>query len=193
MNILDKNYDLFSSVRVLHFFTISSLHFLLSVQSTCSWGHHLAVMPVSIIKWRAEIGIFHTRFSRVSNWRFALLLYNYWSIAFHFVCCMALTLFICGNVELNPASKNTQSYYFSLFHWNLKSLPAHAFSKLSLMEAYSTNHKFNMICLSETYLDSSDADDLTQRTSPWLEQINFIVLRDVELIFILKNIWVFAL
>ena len=106
---------------------------------------------------------------------------------------MALTLFICGNVELNPAPKNTKSYYFSLFHWNLKSLLAHAFSKLSLMEAYSTNHKFNMICLSETYLDSCDADDLTQRTSAWLEQIIFIVLRDMELIFILKNIWVFAL
>ena len=101
---------------------------------------------------------------------------------------MALTLFICGNVELNPAPKNTKSYYFSLFHWNIKSLPPHDFSKLSLMEAYSTNHKFNMICLSETYLDSSDADDLTQRTSAWLEQIIFIVLRDMELIFILKNI-----
>ena len=71
---------------------------------------------------------------------------------------MALTLFIYGNVQLNPALKNTKSYYFSLFHWNLNSFPAHDFSKLSLMKAYSTHHKFN-ICLSETYLNSSDADD----------------------------------
>ena len=72
---------------------------------------------------------------------------------------MALTLFICGDVELNPGPKNTKSYYFSLCHWNLDSLPLHDFSKLSLIEAYSTNQSFGMICLSETYLDSSYDDD----------------------------------
>ena len=72
---------------------------------------------------------------------------------------MALTFVICGNVELKPAPKNTKSYYFSIFQWNLKSLPAHDFSKLSLMEAYSTHHKSNVTYLSETYLDSSDTDD----------------------------------
>ena len=76
---------------------------------------------------------------------------------------MALTLFICGYVELNPGPKNTKSsYYFSLCHWNINSLPAHDFSKLSLIEAYNTHHKFDMICLSETYLDSFYADDDTR-------------------------------
>ena len=32
---------------------------------------------------------------------------------------------------------------------------AHTFSKLSLLEAYNVEHKFDMICLSETFLDSS--------------------------------------
>ena len=75
---------------------------------------------------------------------------------------MALTLFIYGDVELNPGPKNTKSYYFSLCHWNLNSLPAHNFSKLSLIEAYNRQHNFDMICLSETYLDSSYADDDTR-------------------------------
>ena len=49
---------------------------------------------------------------------------------------MALTLFICGDVEQNTGPKNTKSSYnFLLCHWNLHSLPAHDFSKLSLMEA----------------------------------------------------------
>ena len=73
---------------------------------------------------------------------------------------MALTLFICVDVELNPGPKNNKSsYYFSLCHWNLNSFPAHDFSKLSLIEAYNTYHNFDMILLSETYLDSSYVND----------------------------------
>ena len=52
---------------------------------------------------------------------------------------MALSLFICGDVELNPGPKNTKSScYFSVCHWNLNRTPAHDFSKLSLIEAYNT-------------------------------------------------------
>ena len=38
---------------------------------------------------------------------------------------------------------------------SLNSLPAHDFSKLSLIEVYNTHHNLDMICLSETNLDSS--------------------------------------
>ena len=70
---------------------------------------------------------------------------------------MALTLFICGDVELNPGAKNTKIYHFSLFDCNLNNLPAH---KLSLIEAYNTHHNFDMKYLSETYLDSTyEGDD----------------------------------
>ena len=73
---------------------------------------------------------------------------------------MALTLFICSDLELNPGPKNTKPYYcFSLCHWNLGSLPAQDVSKLSLIEAYNTHHNYDMICLSETYLDPPYADD----------------------------------
>ena len=152
---------IFSAVRKVYL-SILFLYFSLSVQLNRSWGHHLGVMLVSITKWRVEIGIFHTRFSRLSTSRSALLLCNYCTIAFYFVCCMALTLFICCDVELNPGPKNTKSYYFSLCHWNLNSLPAHDFSKLSLIEAYNTHHNLDMIYLSETYFDSSYADDDTR-------------------------------
>ena len=43
----------------------------------------------------------------VSKSRSALLLCNYCAIAFYSVCCMALTLFIRGDVELNPGPENT--------------------------------------------------------------------------------------
>ena len=75
---------------------------------------------------------------------------------------MALTLFIYGDVGLKLGLRNTKSYYLLLCHWNLNSLPAYDFSKRSLIEAYNTHHNFYMICLSETYLNSSYADDNTR-------------------------------
>ena len=72
---------------------------------------------------------------------------------------MALTLFICGDVELNPGPRNAKSSYNSLLcHWNLKSL-RHDFSILSLIEAYNSHHNFGLIYLSATYLDSPYVDD----------------------------------
>ena len=40
-------------------------------------------------------------------------------------------------------------------YWNLNSISAHDFSKLSLLEAYISCHTYDIICLSETSLDSS--------------------------------------
>ena len=42
-----------------------------------------------------------------------------------------------------------------LFHWYLNSISAHDFVKVSLLEAYNAIHKFDIICLSETFLNSS--------------------------------------
>ena len=39
--------------------------------------------------------------------------------------------------------------------WNLNSIAAHTFSKLSLLETYNIQHNFDMIGLLETFLDSS--------------------------------------
>ena len=39
-------------------------------------------------------------------------------------------------------------------HWNLNRISAHNFIKLSLLRAYLYTHKFDVICISETYVDS---------------------------------------
>ena len=49
--------------------------------------------------------------------------------------------------------------YFSICHWNLNSISAHGYSKLFLLKAYIIIHKFNIICLPETYLDSTIPND----------------------------------
>ena len=60
-----------------------------------------------------------------------------------------------SDIEANPGPRGKHSQYFSFCHWNLNSLPAHNYEKVPLLEAFNTLHKFDLICLSETYLDSS--------------------------------------
>ena len=68
-----------------------------------------------------------------------------------------------GDVEVNPGPKNSVSECLSICHWNLNRILAHDYSKLFLLKAYISVHKFDIICLSETYLDSTvplDDDNL---------------------------------
>ena len=57
--------------------------------------------------------------------------------------------------------------YFSTCHWNLNSISAHDCSKLFLVRDFITLFKFDIICLSEIYLDSTapTADEKLQ--IPW--------------------------
>ena len=66
---------------------------------------------------------------------------------FYTIFCMFLLLLISvGDIELNRSPrKNNTSYNFPFCHWNLSSMAAHNFSKLSLLEAYNVQHKFDMI------------------------------------------------
>ena len=45
--------------------------------------------------------------------------------------------------------------YLTIFHWNLNSIAAHNFINMALLKAYLSVHEMDIICLSETYLDSS--------------------------------------
>ena len=87
-----------------------------------------------------------------------------WALFSTFVTCnmlcwlYILLIILSGDVELNPGPKRKAAQTFSLCHWNLNSIYAHNFTKLPLLRAYVSVHKFDIICLSETYLDSSIDD-----------------------------------
>ena len=66
-----------------------------------------------------------------------------------------LLLELSGDVEFNPGPKPDSSQSFSICHWNLNSMLAHNYSKISLLTAYISIHDFDIICLSETYLTST--------------------------------------
>ena len=72
-------------------------------------------------------------------------------------------IILSGDVEVNPGPRTSVSEYLSICHWNLNRISAHDYSKLFLLKAYISVHKFDIICLSETYLDSTvplDDDNL---------------------------------
>ena len=59
--------------------------------------------------------------------------------------------------EQNPGPKDAKN--LSLCHWNLNSLAAHDFAMVSALEAFNATEKFDFICLSVSYLDSTISSD----------------------------------
>ena len=66
---------------------------------------------------------------------------------------------LCGNVEENLGPKPSSNQSFSICHWNLDSISAHNYIKLSLLKVYLSTNKFDVICISETYLDADTSHE----------------------------------
>ena len=64
-----------------------------------------------------------------------------------------------GDIIPNPGPKPNSSQSFSICHWNLNSISAHSLIKLSLLKPYIAIHKYDVVCLSETYLNASISND----------------------------------
>ena len=60
--------------------------------------------------------------------------------------CKSLIL-LGGDIETNPDPVSSSEQYFSVCHWNLNSIAAHKYAKLSLFTAYNLLHSFDIICL----------------------------------------------
>ena len=71
----------------------------------------------------------------------------------------SILISLSGDVQLNPSTKNKFDVNFSICHWNLNSIAAHNYAKVFLLKAYIAVYKFDIICISETYLDTSITSD----------------------------------
>ena len=124
-------------------------------------------MSISIDQWRGSIGLFYGQ------------VYGHFSIKLSRGCCeFKMVAFILrfyavfafllllkhGDVEINPGPKKKETRFFSCLHWNVNSILAH--NKLTLLEAYNTIHQYDILCISETYLDSSVSNDDTTLSLP---------------------------
>ena len=61
---------------------------------------------------------------------------------------------LSGDIELNPGPKQYINQCFSVCPWNLNSAVSPKFSKIQSLIAFNCIHKFDIICLSESYLNS---------------------------------------
>ena len=69
-----------------------------------------------------------------------------------------LLLILCGDIETNPGPYNENKQTISVCHWNLNGIAAHSYTKLSMLEAYNALINYDIICISETFIDSSYLD-----------------------------------
>ena len=86
---------------------------------------------------------------------FLITIITIWSLPWLY----SLLILLSTDVELNPGPKRAFTRNISICHWNLNSISAHNYIKLFFLRAYIAIHKFDIICLSETYLDSSTTSD----------------------------------
>lgn len=66
-----------------------------------------------------------------------------------------------GDTDVNPGPGRNfwQSQSFWICHWNLNRQIAHSFAKVSLLMAYFSVNNFDIICLSEAFLNSKTPTD----------------------------------
>ena len=57
-----------------------------------------------------------------------------------------------GDIETNPGPRKS---FIKSYHWISNGLAAHDFVTTSLIETFIASRNFDIICLSETFLDSS--------------------------------------
>ena len=89
-----------------------------------------------------------------------LALYIFMTVLYlRYIWLYSILVKLSGDVEGNLGPKPKPCQSFSICHWNVNSVSAHNFSKVSLLRAYISIHKFDVICISETFLDSDTAFD----------------------------------
>ena len=108
------------------------------------------------MQWRVEIGMFS---ENLVQYRDRILLPTIRPL---FSCSLGirivfitLILLTCGDIKPNPGpSRRDSCCNFSVCHSNLNSVTAYNIEKINFLEVYNTINKFDVICLSESYLDS---------------------------------------
>ena len=133
-------------------------------------------MTVSLVHWRAVIGIFtcgclvisKSSISRLTKnfgslFESLFLCFDYFKSTLPFLLTFLYISFLLrrhGDIELNSGPRKSKGNTVSVCHWNLNSITAHNFSKLTQLKAYISTYKYDFISLSETFLDSSTPDNL---------------------------------
>ena len=86
------------------------------------------------------------------------LISKYSSFGFYIMVFINLIL-LCGDIERNAGPKTNPNDNISVCHWNVNSIPSHSFQKIAVLESFVAMHKFDIICISETFLSNTYEDN----------------------------------
>ena len=65
----------------------------------------------------------------------------------------------CGDIKTNPGPDNSDDNNLSICHLNLNGIATNDFFKIYPLEAHNAMHEFDIICISETLLNSEIPTD----------------------------------
>ena len=121
---------------------------------------------ISVFILSLSIGIFlgntikiflFSKFKKIKGVLFSTFVFTFFFLFF------SQKLFLSEDIETNLGPRGNLKNRFTISHRNLNNISAHNFAKVHLLKAYSAVHKFNIVCLFETYLNSGfpfDDDNL---------------------------------
>ena len=124
------------------------------------YDKNLGLMEFLSLRVDSMKGTFFSKFSNKCCKVPHVRMFFCWLLSFISV----ILLVLSGETETNPGPDPGYPNRFSFCHWNLNSIAAHNFIKMFLLQSYNTIHRFDIICLSETYLDNSNHSDDDQLT-----------------------------
>ena len=135
---------------------------------------------VSVGLWRASIGRFHASYKayyeskkklspQFSTFYASLQEYlvnianqclnsKYYFFGFYILVFINFIL-LCGDIEKNLGPKTKPNDNLSVCYWNVNSIPSHNFQKIAVLESFVAMHKFDIICISETFLNNTYEDN----------------------------------
>ena len=67
-------------------------------------------------------------------------------------------ILLCGDIEENLVPKTKPNDNLSVCHWK-NSIPSYNFQKIAVLESFVAMHRFDIICISETFLNNTYKDN----------------------------------
>ena len=125
----------------------------------------LAIGPIILALWHLIYGLsnwkFRSRFLPdlvgICNFSRKILYLSMIGVYVHHIWLSLTIIRLSGDIEENPGPICNLNQSFSICHWNLNSITTQNYLKISLLRAYISLHNFDVVCISETYLDSTTA------------------------------------
>ena len=113
----------------------------------------IALFCIHLRKW-SLIWVTFGRKLRLGTSRRAISSLFYVSVLIYYLLWDCSLNMLSRDIKTNPGSIPTPGQCFSICHWHLNRIAPYNSVKLFLLNAYNLVHSFDIICLSETYLNS---------------------------------------